>query len=168
MVFRRRQTAMRPIHRIKHVVDAQGGGILNVQTGTTLINSVDAPVLANTNEVEVGSTVNGIYLHVEVNFVSGAGLPNIYLSVFKNPGGNITAPDGNVVGSSDNKKYVIHQQMLMLNAEVSGNPRVLFDGVIAIPKGYRRMGINDTLQILIFSPALSFNWCIQGIFKEFR
>ncbi len=163
-----RRNSIRPVHRIKHVIDNQGGGILNVQTGATVINTVDAPVLANTNEVETGATVNGIYLHVEANFVSGAGLPNLYLSVFKNPGGNITAPDGNAVGSSDNKKYVIHQQMIMLNADVGGNPRVVFDGVIVIPKGYRRFGINDILKVLLFSPALSYNFCIQTIYKEFR
>ncbi len=159
---------MRPIHRIKHVVDSQGATAADTQAGQTAIISKDAPVLANTAEVETGSTVNGIYLHVEILWSSGVALANCYLAIFKNPGGNLTAPDANKVGVSDNKKYVIHQQMIMLQAQADPNPRVLFDGVIAIPKGYRRFAINDTLQVLVYSPGIAFDFCIQTIYKEFR
>ncbi len=159
---------MRPIHRIKHVVDTQGATAADTQAGQTTINAIDAPVLANTNEVETGCTVNGIYCHVEILWSTGTSIPNVYLAVFKNPGGNLTAPDANKVGVSDNKKYVIHQQMIMLQAQADPNPRVLFDGVIAIPKGYRRFGINDTLQVLVYAPGIAFDFCIQTIYKEFR
>ena len=60
--------------------------------------------------------------------------------VFKNPGGNLTVPANNTVGSNDNKKYVIHQEMVMLEQSISGNPRTLFNGVIRIPRGYQRNG----------------------------
>ncbi len=159
---------MRPVHRIKHVVDTQGATAADTQAGSTVVNTIDAPVLANTNECETGCTVNGLYLHVEILWSSGTSLANCYLAVFKNPGGNLTAPDANKVGVSDNKKYVIHQQMIMLQAQADPNPRVLFDGVIAIPKGYRRFGINDTLQVLVYSPGIAFDFCIQAIYKEFR
>ena len=30
--------------------------------------------------------------------------------VYKNPGGNLTAPAPNTIGSNDNKRFVIHQE----------------------------------------------------------
>ncbi len=169
MPFHRRMTSLRPIHRIKHVVDKQGATAAGTSDRTILVNSLDGPILANTNEVETGSTVNGIYLHVEVVNTGVTGvLSNAYLTVFKNPGGNLTIPAGNVVGSSDNKKYVIHQEMLMLQIIDNSNPRTLFNGVIVIPKGYRRMAINDLIGIDIFSPGIELTFCLQAHYKEFR
>ncbi len=168
----RNRMSMRPIQRIKHVVDTQG----TLASGTQLLANValakDAPVLANTVEVVTGSTVNGIYLKVEVasNEVATAGLiPNVYMFIAKNPGGNITMPNANAVGVSDNKRFIIHQEMLMIeNSGKGGNPRVLFNGVIAIPKGYRRFGPNDSLVIGIITPVIDIAFCWQAHYKEFR
>ncbi len=168
MVFRRRSN-LRPVHRIKHVVDRQFGTPLNVASDTVLVDSVDAPVLAQTDEVETGSTVNGIYIRAEVVNTGSAGvLANAYFMVFKNPGNNLTFPNPNVVGADDNKKYVIHQEMVMLQQITNSNPRTVFNGVIVIPKGYRRMAINDRINIRVFSPGIATNWCIQAHYKEFR
>ncbi len=169
MGFRRRSNlSIRPVHRIKHVVDNQSGIALGVKTGIVLAIAKDAPVLANTTEVETGSKVNGIYLKVECYATSAAALANVYMGLFKNPGGNLTSPNPNVVGSSDNKKYFIHQEMVMLEQKVSGNPRTLFNGVIVIPRGYRRMGPNDELTLFIISPGVNINLCLQCHYKEFR
>ncbi len=172
MVFRRRfNQSLRPIHRIKHVIDAQNGVILNVPSSTTLVDAVDAPVLANSDEVETGSKVNGIYLKVEAYATTAGALANIYMIVYKNSGGNLQAagiPLANAVGINDNKKVVIHQEMVMLEQSVNGNPRTLFVGVIAIPKGMRRFGINDLLVLQTFAPGVNTSVCVQCIYKEFR
>ena len=44
-------------------------------------------------------------------------------------------PAANAVGGDDNKRYVIHQEMVMVQKITPSNPRTLFKGVIAIPKG---------------------------------
>ncbi len=169
MAFRRRfGNALRPVHRIKHVVDQQLGLVLNAQQTFRLIDSVDAPVLANTNEVESASTVNGIYLNVEAYATTAGALANIYIMIVKNPGANLTFPNANVVGSNDNKKYVIHQEMKMLEQSVNGNPRTIFNGVIVIPKHLRRFAVNDLLAIFIFAPGVNCNVCFQCHYKEFR
>ncbi len=174
MPFRNRfQSSLRPVHRIKHVIDLQGGIAQGVTRTDSLILAVDAPVLANVTEVETGSKVNGIYLKVEVNATSSAALANVYMIVVKNPGGNITPPGPNNVGSTDNKRFVIHQEMVMLQKEptansLGGNPRILFNGVIVIPRGYRRFGPNDILQILLETPGVSIDFCLQCHYKEFR
>jgi len=168
MSFRRRGSSIRPVHRIKHVIDQQLGLVLNVAQSFDLIKTVDAPVLANTTEVETGSKVNGIYLNVEAYATTAGALSNIYMAIQKNPGGNLNFPDPNVIGANDNKRYVIHQEMKMLEQSVNGNPRTLFNGVIVIPRGYRRFAPNDTLQIKLFSGGVNTFVCFQCHYKEFR
>ncbi len=169
--FRRMNMAVRPIQRIKHVVDSSAtlgaGTALNV----TLIAAKDAPVIANTAEVITGSKVNGIYLKVEVasNEAQDVGaIPNVYLMCYKNPGSNITTGNPNVVGAADWKNLVIHQEMIMIDNNLGGNPRILFNGVIVIPKGMRRFAPNDILAIKVLSPALNIALCVQCHYKEFR
>ncbi len=170
MVFRRRNKglSLRPVNRIKHVVDNQGGHVLNVQGLITLANTKDAPTLAAANQVETGCTINGIYLNVEGYATTAAALANVYMMVTKNPGNNVTFPNANVVGVDDNKRFVIHQEMKMLEQSVNGNPRTIFNGVIVIPKGYRRFAPNDQLQLFVFAPGVNISICAQCHYKEFR
>ncbi len=107
-------------------------------------------------------------IEVASNSADANDIPNVYLIVTKNPGGNITVPTANTVGSSDDKRFVIHQEMLMLQNVAGGNPRTLFNGVIAIPKGYRRFGPNDTLVVSMLAPQLTVLSCVQVHYKEFR
>ncbi len=169
MPFRRFSSmAKRPIHSIKHVVDVQQAIALGVQANQVLIEAVDAPVLANTREVETGSKVNSIYLRVEGYATTSGALANFYIIIFKNPGGNLTVPQPNGVGANDNKNNVIHQEMVMFQKQTGSNPRTLFNGVLMIPKGKRRFGINDLLQIAFFAPGVNVDACFQCIFKEYR
>ncbi len=166
-----RGMALRPVHRIKHVVDTSATLTTpGTQLNTVLINAKDAPVLANTAEVETGSKVNGIYLRVEVACLTteAAAISNVYMLIMKNPGGNLVIPAANAVGANDNKRFIIHQEMLMLQNATLGNPRVLFNGVIKIPKGYVRFGPNDQLYVGVVAPAVDIMLCIQCHYKEFR
>jgi len=146
----------------------QGGLVIATNNVVTLIHAVDNPTLAGTTDVAVGSTVNGIFLTVEVNALTSAALANMYMFIIKNPGGNLTLPATNLVGSNDNKRYIIHQEMVMLQQQDGSNPRTLFKGVIVIPKGYRRFGPDDFLQISMLSPGVTGQFCLQAHYKEFR
>ncbi len=169
MVFRRsRQNNLRPINRIKHVIDQQGGLVVGTSVDVILIDTTDTPTLGVSSSVETGSRVNGIFLKVEVNATSSAALSNCYMMVYKNPGSNITFPDPNVIGTSDVKKYVIHQEMIMFQQQSNSNPRTLFAGVIPIPWLYRRNGPDDTMRLRLFSPGVTVNFCVQAHYKEFR
>ncbi len=171
MVFRRRQgLRLRPINRIKHVVDAQFATAVATVADTVLIAATDTPTLAAVNSVETGSTVNGIFLNVEVvsNAETGV-LPNAYMMIFKNPGGNLTFSAPNVVGADDNKKYVIHQEMVMLDSDdLAHIPRTIFKGVIVIPRHLRRMAPNDQLTMRVETIGITAQWCMQCHYKEFR
>ena len=166
--FRRRGSSLRPVNRIKHVVDIQGGIVLGVTQRDDLINTTDTPTLGVANTVQTGSIINGIYLKVEVYATSDGALSNVYMSVAKNPGNNLAIPTPNATGVSDNKRYVIHQEMVMLNRQINGNPRTLFNGVIAIPRGYRRFGPDDTLELALLAPGVNIDYCFQCHYKEFK
>ncbi len=164
----RRGNSLRPVNRIKHVIDNQRALALGVQTSQIIAKAVDDPKLANVTEVQNGCTINGIYINVEAYATTAGALANIYLLVMKNPGANITVPNANVVGSNDNKRFVIHQEMKMLEQSVNGNPRTIFNGVVVIPRGYRRMAPNDQLVVAFLAPGVNANLCLQSHYKEFR
>ncbi len=172
MVFRSRSRnrgqSIRPVNRIKHVRDIQNATTAGTTATETLISATDTPAIGSTAAVETGSTVNGFFLVVEVVATSSAALSNVYLSVQKNPGGNLTFQAPNVIGTDDNKRYVIHQEMVMVQRQTNSNPRTLFKGVIVIPRGYRRMGPNDTLTLQILAPGVNIDYCIQAHYKEYR
>ncbi len=168
-----RSMALRPVHRIKHVVDAEGTVDDTPNVVVDLINTVDAPVLAQTNQVETGAKVNGIYLKLEALHASGTGRPNMYMFVMKNPGNliGVNTIDPKLVGSNDDKRFVLHQEMIMGSGDAgNGLPRVVFNGVIVIPRGLRRFGPNDRLQVFLITgnSGVVFDWCLQCHYKEFR
>ncbi len=168
---RRFNPALRPIHRIKHVVDAEGGTTAGVVSVIDLIDTEDAPVITGTNECETGSKVNGIYLRVEALHSSGAGRSNMYMMIYKNTGDALggARPLPNAQGGSDLKRNVIHTEMIMLNGDAgNGQPRVLFNGVIKIPKGMIRNGPDDKLQCVLLTPTVLADFCLQCHYKEFR
>ncbi len=167
----RYRRSLSPIHRIKHIVDSNQT-LTAAGTGkVVLIKGVDAPVLANTNEVETGSKVNGIFLNVQMagsEFDAGQ-IPNAYMAVYKNPSNLISASlNPESLGDDPNKKLVIHQEMMMNENSATGTPRTLFKGVIVIPKGMTRFGISDELVLVFRSPAQNLVICTQCIYKEFR
>ncbi len=168
----RRSMSLRPIHRIKHVVDSEGGLVAGAVSVTALADTVDSPVIGSVNQVETGSKINAFYLRIEVLHSSGAGRSNCYFLLFKNVGNNITAaqrPVPNAVGGNDMKRYVIHQEMIMMNGDAgNGQPRTLFNGVISIPRGMRRNGPDDTWQAVLFTPTVAADFCLQAIYKEFK
>ncbi len=154
-------------------MDVQAATAVNTIASNEVIRAVDAPVLANTKEVETGSTVNGIYLKLEAYATTGAALSNFYMAVQKNPGAAFGTISPNIVGSNDDKKWVIHQEMVMLQREptadsAGGNPRTVFNGVIVIPRPYRRFGPNDLLTVAVISPGVTTDFCLQCHYKEFK
>ncbi len=164
---------LRPIQRIKHVVDVEGLVDNSPVVSVDLVIASDTPDLASTPEVITGSTVHGIYLKLEGVMVGGSGRPQFYFCLFKNPGGNLAALgfDPRAIGSNDNKRFVFHQEMVMLSTIAGTLPRVIFNGVIKIPKGFSRMGPNDKLSMNIVTGStatIQADWCAQAHYKEFR
>ncbi len=164
----RRGSALQPVNRIKHVIDSQFGASLGVAVQVDLIDSDDNPVIGTPNQVLTGSKVNGIYLKVEAYARTAAALANAYIIIVKNPATEIAGIAPNAVGTNPRKRFVIHQEMVMMERKVNGNPRTLFNGVIVIPRGYRRNGPDDLLSLRFLSPGVDCDVCLQCHYKEFR
>ncbi len=90
--------------------------------------------------------------------------------VFKNPAGGVAVPSANIIGISEFKKFVIHQEMVMLSDAADSIPSQMFKGVILLPRHMRRMAIGDELKVAFFSPGAgnTRDACVQCIYKEFR
>ncbi len=160
----------------KHIVDLAGATTGVVKSTIDLIVSDPDPNPVNVQEVEIGSTVSAIYLNVQAYTAVNPNLrPNWYFIVFKNPAGNLTVPDPNATGDYETKRFIIHQEMIMLGntpADSATFPRTVFNGVIRIPRGYKRNAFGDKLQLVLQNGAGATTndtrFCIQCIYKEFR
>ncbi len=168
MVFRRRTMGLRPINRIKHVFDVQFGQVVANTATNTIVTAVQSADPLVGNECETGSTINGFYIKLEAIASSSGALPNFYFYLAKNVGGNLSLPAGNLVGASDNKKFVIHQEMVMFQKQTNSNPRTVFQGVIAVPRHLRRMSPNDRWDVVTTTVGVTIEACMQVHFKEFR
>ncbi len=171
MVFRRRgSNYLRPVNTVKHVVDIQAGIILAVQQIFDIVATVETPRYETAAaECGIGSHVKSIFLNIQVAASTTAALANIYMYCFGNPGANIGAvPNANVVGTSDFRKMVFHQEMIMTEKNTTAFPRTLFRGVIKIPRKFARLGVKDKISIAFFAPGVNFDICFQCIYKEIK
>ncbi len=174
MVFRRARN-MRPINSIKHVVDSQNTVSPASNLDLTLVDAVNNPVSTTADNVEIGSRVSSIFLNIQVvNEADATGIiNNFYVMAFLNPGTNIAAgniPGANETGTSDFRKMIFHQEMVMLSDANDSIPITMFKGVLRIPKKAQRQGVNDKI-VLRFTSVTggpTVNVCVQCIYKEYR
>ncbi len=165
---------IRPVQSTKHGIDVATSAAAEVQAVVILAEAVPSPNIANTEQVNYGSSIPSVYMRIEVlgtgTFV---GVPRIYFALMKNPGNNLSIPNASAVGASDSKKFVMHQEMTMVgDATEVKIPRTMFQGVIRIPPRYRRFAANDRL-LALFTHAAGetsgvTNACIQCIYKEYQ
>ncbi len=180
MVFRRRMgNALRPIISTKNVVETSS--ILAAGTDTvalTVVNTVEAPTLATTNSVGRGAKVNGIF--VSMFYITEGGeiaaeVPLVDWYIMKNNGNNFSGfdatnlPTPGATGSHDNKRFIFHTEKGLAgggDASLSGVPMV-FKGVIAFPRGMRKMNANDRI-IICARANFATKFCIQAIYKWYH
>ncbi len=168
----RHSMRLRPINRTKHVIDLQFSVAIDTAVPQIIAIASDTTALATPGVVLTGSTINSIYLHVEATptETDATSSANVYFMFYKNPASNMTFPKGNVMGSSDLKRFVLHQEMVMIQPIAGGQPRTVFNGVIKIPRHMRRMAPEDSFYIQLFTPSTgsTFDACVQAHYKEFR
>ncbi len=170
---------LHPVISTKNVSETSsivGAGVNTVLL--TLVNTVDAPTLAATNSVARGATVNGVFLSIFIYSEGGEVANEVPLAdwyIIKNPGGNFTTfsatglPTPGATGSFDNKRFIFHTEKGLTgggDASLTGVPMV-FKGVIALPRGFRKMNANDSVQICIRTNFAA-KVCVQAIYKWFH
>jgi len=173
----RRALAIRPVNSVKHVVDVVTNALGTLIATVDLARVVDSPVFTAVDQIHVGSAIKAIFLNIQaITIVTvSTGKPSLYMYVLKNPANEINTTNMNPdqVGSNQRRKFVIHQEMLMLSKNSADNfPRTLFKGVVRIPQRYQRMGIDDRLQVVLgwsqsVDGGATADICLQSIYKEF-
>ncbi len=168
MVFRRGMSA-RPINRTKNIIDVQGavsGGSTSVQTIATTVDTPTSPF--KPGDITVGGKINGFYVSIFVIGSTGAPLSgpiNWYLWK-QHAGQAATQPTPGQTGTSELRNQIIHEEK-GLSGSGDGTPMV-FKGVIAVPKGMRRMRSGDEWQIALNSDiADTNNFCTKVIYNAF-
>ncbi len=180
MVFRRnRGNALRPVISTKNVTETSA--ILAAGTDTvvlTVVNTVDSATLAANNSVERGAKVNGLFLSCFWYSEGGelaSEVPLVDWYIMKNNGNNFSGfdatnfPTPGAQGTHDNKRFIFHTEKGLTgggDASLSGVP-MIFKGVIALPRGMRKMNANDRI-IICARSNFATKFCIQAIYKWYH
>ncbi len=169
--------SLRPINSRKNIVETSGitGAVTNAVLDN-IIQGVDQADLASVDEVTTGSKVNGFFM--SCFFIAEGGevaseVPLVDWYIIKDPGGTFGTtfdathlPTPGATGSHINKRYIIHTEKGLAgggNASTAGLP-MIFKGVIIIPKGMRRVAIEDRWRF-VARTNFATKFCCQFIYK---
>jgi len=175
--FRR---GLNPVVSTKNVSELSS--IIAAGTNTvalSIADAVDAPTLAQLDEVERGCVINGFYF--SCFFIAEGGevaaeVPLVDWYIIKSPGGSFAStfdatnlPTPGSTGIHVNKRFIIHTEKGLAgggDASTAGVP-MIFKGVIVIPKHMRRMNSGDQW---IFAVRANFatKFCAQAIYKWYH
>ncbi len=153
---------------IKHIFDASGGltATASANNVAVAVPNVDPTTFVPGN-VRVGSIINGIFFSVFVIGSTGAplsGSVDWYLGKF-HEGQSGSTPDPGATGVSKVRNQIIHEEKGVPGSG-DGTPMV-FKGVIAIPRGMRRMREGDFWQLRIkMATGDTGTFCVKAIYKS--
>ncbi len=167
MVFRRGR-ALQPINSVKHILDSEGV-VQQVNSRTVIavgVPNVDTAVF-KPGDIRTGGKINGFFIIVTAIGTSSAAIDgnfNWYLAKFHD--GQTVVPTPGQTGISKLRNQIIHEEKGVV-ASGDGTPRD-FKGVIAIPKGMRRMREGDSWEIVsLMTGTGDVNQCIKVIYKSY-
>ncbi len=158
------------INSVKHVIDSEGVVQQASPSLTPLATAVAArSTTFNPEEVEVGDKINGFFLSVFGIGASGQpfqGSWNWYImKIHEGQIGDVPTPGQ--TGTSKLRNQIFHEEKGVPGSG-DGTP-VVFKGVIAVPRGMRRMREGDQflIRIAVTSMGDDANFCIKAIYKTF-
>ncbi len=168
--FSRRRGAMslNIVNSIKNVVDATASTGTTVQS-FTITKAVNTPLSTVNSDTSNGCIIKAIWCSFDVCGLNTTGaLQRTNCYIIKNPGANLTVPGVFVVGTSNEKKFVIKQWQIMTMRNQDGNVPFHWEGWIKLPKVYKRMGTDDLWQFIFATDAAAGHISAQFIYKWFR
>ncbi len=117
--------------------------------GTQVIaKAVNTPLSTVSTDVSNGCIIQAIWVSLDVCGTLGSGVANsVFIYIIKNVGANLALPLATVVGSSNEKRFVIKSWRFMVMRNQDGNAPFHWEGWILIPKKYQRMATDDIWNI---------------------
>ncbi len=166
---RRRGLSLRPVNSIKntHIVTI---GVTSSAQQIRFAKAVTSPSPTVSSDVSHGCNIKAVWISLDVCGLGGTGVVNnadIY--VMKNPGDNLTIPDPDSVGTSNEKKFVFKQWHAMIMRNQDGNVPYHWEGWLRIPFRYTRMGTDDTLVMVVqCTTGVTGHFSCEYIYKWYR
>ncbi len=165
--FFRGRNRMRPtVNTEKHVVE-----FVASLTATNTVQDLAVAVTAPSNTVSTdchrGGHIKTIWISIDVCGLAASGvLQRTSMYLIKNVGNNLTPPGVFVVGTSNEKRFVIKQWTAMTMRNQDGNNPYHWEGWIKVPKVYHRMATDDKWQIVWAGNTSTGHGVLQCIYKE--
>ena len=158
---------MRPmVHTEKHYVQSSLFTVASGAITQIIIAQAIAAAPSAANHVREGSTISAVYVEMWLTS-DDASAGSVIVTLEKLPGSGVamTTTEAGALSAYDNKKNVLHTQMGLLgpNDEV---PIAVIKGWFKIPKGKRRMGLEDGLMLNIFGQSNGVSGCGFFTYKE--
>ncbi len=169
MPFRRR-FAKFPINSIKHIIDTEGtltGGIGSNTPFVVAVPNVDTATF-KPGDVRTGATVNGFFVSVFVIGSTGAPANGAIDWLITKIHSQQIAPTPGQTGTSTIRNQIIHEEKGLAGS--GDGTAMVFKGVIAVPKGMRRMREGDQFVLALRSQnqgAVDLAFCIKIIYKSY-
>ncbi len=163
------RNARSPINSIKHIIDSSG---TVGQAASTNVIAVTVPNLDPTTfkpgDIRIGATINGFFLSVFMIGSTGAPLAsasNWYIAK-TGEGQFASLPQPGATGVSKIRNQIIHEEK-GVSGSGDGTPMV-FKGVIAVPRGMRRMREGDQWSVVLANDAVeNSTFCVKAIYKSY-
>ncbi len=158
-----------PIHSTKHYVQVSFSSVTAVSTA--IENLIQGVAVANKNvstEVEEGAIVKAIY--IEFWSIASAADNTEIFCIFKAPeDGTMSFAEAIALNSYNNKKNVLFVHQGLSSNDGIGNPHIMFQGWVKIPKGKQRFGLGDKLSVSITNQHASndLDYCGFATYKEY-
>ncbi len=166
----RRGYAKRPVNSIKHILDSEG--VLSAGLGSTNVIAVAVPNVDTSvfkpGDIRVGGTINGFFLSIFVIGATGAPVNGAINWLLIKLHAQQTVPTPGNTGISEIRNQIIHEEKGLIGS--GDGTAMAFKGVIAIPKGMRRMREGDSWVIIIRANtqgADDAQFCLKAIYKSY-
>ncbi len=180
--------AKRPINSLKNVVDQSGviPAITDTLLGAeptgfgynTIATAIDSgsPAVTATSSVAKGCTIKGIYLSLFLAEDTNSAATEVNLAdwyIIYDKGGVMgsnfttsTLPTPGATGSHRNKNKILHEEKGLIGEKNDGS-KMVFQGVIRIPRGMQRMTLFDEIKLVIRTNQASI-FCLKAIYKYYQ
>ncbi len=171
MPFRRMGNARRPVNSIKHIIDSEGAlnaGAVSDNVIATAVPNVDTSTF-KPGDIRVGGTINGFFLSVFIIGATGAPLNGaLNWFIIKIHEGQVAImPVPGQTGLSKLRNQIIHEEKGLAGS--GDGTAMAFRGVVAVPRGMRRMREGDQWFIRLQSQDAvnDATFCLKAIFKSY-
>ncbi len=169
---RRMSRGPRPvINSIKNQPNGFDAGSAGANAFVLIAKAVNTPSSIVSTDVSQGCIVKAIWVELWITAsatVAEGVTTGIDAYIWKNPGGNLTAPAPGSVGTSNEKKFVFKSWKGLIGSRKEGFPAYTWRGWVRVPKIYQRMGTDDLLQLVFKSTGVNTLVCNNFIYKWYR